>query len=365
MSGGDDKDQSSKTEDATEKKVRDAIEKGSVPFSKELPAFASIVGLIIITSFFIVGGSIELASALKRFLDDPGSWPLENTTDVVHLFGVVNLDAAWLMAPAIIVLAIAGLASSFAQNSPRIVFERIQPQLSRLSLTAGWKRLFGVQGWVEFLKGLFKLSALALLAYLLVRAARFDVFNSMFMAPHALPELVQVMVVRLFLAVIAAIVLLVVADLVWSRFFWRRELRMTRQEVKDEHKQSDGDPIVKARLRSLARDRARKRMIARVPRATVVIANPTHYAIALRYVRTENHAPIVVAKGLDLIALKIRAVAEKHGIPVVEDKLLARSLYDKVEVDQLIPPEFYRAVANVVLYIMSRGKPTQGGAPHR
>jgi flagellar biosynthetic protein FlhB len=165
--------------------------------------------------------------------------------------------------------------------------------------------------------------------------------------------------------VLVAIVLLVVADLVWSRFFWRRELRMTRQEIKDEQKQAEGDPIIKGRLRSLARDRARKRMIARVPQATVVIANPTHYAIALRYVRTENRAPIVVAKGLDLIALNIRSVAEKHGIPVVEDKVLARSLYDKVEVDQVIPPEFYRAVANVILYIMSRERPLQGIAPNR
>jgi flagellar biosynthetic protein FlhB len=167
------------------------------------------------------------------------------------------------------------------------------------------------------------------------------------------------MAVRLFLAVIGATILLVAVDLVWSRVFWRRELRMTRQEVKDEQKQSDGDPIIKARMRSLARDRARKRMIARVPRATVVIANPTHYAIALRYVRSENRAPLVVAKGLDLIALKIRSIAEEHGIPVVEDKLLARSLYDKVEVDQLIPPEFYRAVANVILYLMSRGRQSQ------
>jgi flagellar biosynthetic protein FlhB len=140
---------------------------------------------------------------------------------------------------------------------------------------------------------------------------------------------------------------------------------MTRQELKDEQKQSEGDPIIKARLRSLARHRARRRMIARVPQATVVIANPTHYAIALRYVRTENRAPLVVAKGLDLIALNIRSMAEKHGIPVVEDKLLARSLYDKVEVDQLIPPEFYRAVANVILYIMSRGRSLQGIAPQR
>jgi len=191
------------------------------------------------------------------------------------------------------------------------------------------------------------------------------VFNSLFMSPYMLPDLLQSLTIRLFASVVAAIAVMVVLDLLWSRFHWRRELRMTKQEVKDEHKQSDGDPIVKSRMRSLARDRARKRMISRVPQATVVIANPTHYAIALRYVRSENHAPIVVAKGLDLIALKIRSIAEKHEIPVVEDKLLARSLYDKVDVDQLIPPEFYRAVANVILYIMSRGKPMQPGGPQR
>jgi flagellar biosynthetic protein FlhB len=363
MANGEDRE--GKTEEATEKKIRDAIDKGSVPFSKELSAFAALLGFVVVASFFIVSSSIALVSSLKGFIDDPGRWPLENTADVVQLFGAVNVDTAQFLLPAVIVLGIAGLASSLFQNPPQIVFDRIQPQLSRLSISEGWRRIFGLQGWVEFLKGTFKLSALAVLAYLLTRAARFDVFNSMFMAPNALPELMRTMSIRLFLAVIVAIVLLVVADLVWSRFFWRRELRMTRQEIKDEQKQSEGDPIVKARLRSLARDRARKRMIAKVPQATVVIANPTHYAIALRYVRTENRAPLVVAKGVDLIALNIRSMAEKHGIPVVEDKLLARSLYDKVEVDQLIPPEFYRAVANVILYLMSRGKPLQGIAPHR
>ncbi len=362
---GQDEDKESKTEEATEKKIRDALERGSVPFSRELPIFASLVGLIVVTSFFVVGGTIEFVSSLKRFIDDPGRWPLENTADVVQVLGAVNLDAAYVLMPPVLVLAIAGLASSLLQNSPSIVFERIRPQLSRVSLSAGWKRIFGVQGWVEFAKGVFKLSALALLAYLLVRAGRFDVFNSMFMSPYALPELILTMTIRLFGSVVAAIVVLVAADLVWSRFSWRRELRMSRQELKDEHKQSDGDPIVKARMRSLARDRTRKRMMARVPQATVVIANPTHYAIALRYVRTESHAPIVVAKGLDLMALKIRSIAESHGIPVVEDKLLARSLYDKVEVDQIIPAEFYRAVANVILFIMSRGKPMQAGSAQK
>jgi flagellar biosynthetic protein FlhB len=129
---------------------------------------------------------------------------------------------------------------------------------------------------------------------------------------------------------------------------------MTRQEVKDELKQVDGDPLIKARMRSLARDRARKNMMAAVPRATFVIANPTHYAVALRYVKEEGGAPLVIAKGQDLIALRIREIAAQHAIPIIEDKLLARSLYKVVEVDKMIPPEFYKAVAEIVFFLFQR-----------
>jgi flagellar biosynthesis protein FlhB len=149
---------------------------------------------------------------------------------------------------------------------------------------------------------------------------------------------------------------LVAADVLWTRFKWRSDLRMTKQEVKEEHKQAEGDPHVRARMRSIARDRARRRMIAEVPRATVVITNPTHFAIALRYVRAEGGAPVVLAKGQDLLALKIREVAEAHEIPVVEDKPLARSLYDSVEVDQHIPPHLYRAVAEIIYYLHIRNR---------
>src|SRR6185436_9676755 len=145
--------------------------------------------------------------------------------------------------------------------------------------------------------------------------------------PTALPGLILDMASRLIATVAVATIVLVAADVVWSRVSWQRELRMTRQELKEEMKQVDGDPIVKARLRSLARDRLRKRMIAAVPRATMVIANPTHFAVALRYLREEGGAPLVVAKGQDHIALKIREIAVQHGIPIVENKALARSLY--------------------------------------
>ncbi|MEQ9248234.1 MAG: EscU/YscU/HrcU family type III secretion system export apparatus switch protein, partial [Nitratireductor sp.] len=142
----------------------------------------------------------------------------------------------------------------------------------------------------------------------------------------------------------------------WSRHQWRVDLRMTRQEVKDEHKQTEGDPIVKARLRSLARDRARQRMMSAVPQATLVIANPTHFAIALRYRRDEDAAPVVVAKGQDLIALRIREIATEHNIPVFEEPVLARSMYKQVSVDNLIPSQFYKAVAELIRRIYRTGE---------
>jgi flagellar biosynthetic protein FlhB len=161
---------------------------------------------------------------------------------------------------------------------------------------------------------------------------------------------------RILAAICIATALLMSADVFWSRFHWKQQLRMTRQEVKDEVKQAEGDPLVKSKLRSLAMDRSRKRMMAAVPRATLVIANPTHFAIALRYVREEGGAPMVLAKGKDIIALKIREIAEQNLIPVVEDKALARSMYNSVEVDRPIPAAFYRAVAELIHFLYARNQ---------
>ena len=170
------------------------------------------------------------------------------------------------------------------------------------------------------------------------------------------------LMLKMFGAIIFAMVLIATADWFWTRFQWRIDLKMTRQEVKDELKQSQGDPIIKARLRSVAYDRARKRMMNAVPTASLVIANPTHYAIALRYTREDGGAPIVVAKGTDLLALKIREIAEANDVPVIEDKLLARSMYDHVEIDQMIPPQFFKAVAEIIYYLYTRSGTKMGVA---
>lgn len=356
-------DKESKTEEASEKKIRDAIEKGNVATSREAATLASFVAIFIAGSFFFAGNVIQLQNTLIRFIDNPGAWQLGNGADVVALLHIITLDVARLLGPIILLLLIAGVSAALLQNPPQLASERIKPQLSRISLSKGLKRIFGLQGLVEFGKSLFKLIAVATVGLLAASMSQFDVLASMFMEPVMVPTLLRDVILRLVGWVALLSLALVAADVLWSRYKWRLDLRMTKQEVKDELKQTQGDPQIKARIRTIARDRARKRMIAAVPRATLVITNPTHYAVALRYVREEGGAPLVLAKGIDLIALKIREVAEKHGVPVIEDKPLARSLYDNVEVDKLIPSQFYRAVAEIIYYLHIRKlrKPVTGG----
>jgi flagellar biosynthetic protein FlhB len=344
----------SKTEEATEKKIRDSVEKGKIPVSREASIFSSMIAFLIILSFLTVEGVRQLTSTLARLIDDPSGIRIRNGADAVEFLTVIGASSARLLLPIVIVLAIAGLAASFLQNAPQIVLDRIMPELSRISLAQGWKRIFGAQGRVEFAKSLFKFIAIGIVVTIVLRAEEAVAVNSLFSDPTAVPELILTTTMRLVSTISIATIVLVALDLVWARFYWRRELRMTKQEVKDEFRQAEGDPLVKARLRSLARDRARTNMLAAVPRATLVIANPTHYAIALKYRHGEDAAPTVLAKGQDLIALKIRELAEQNNIPVVEDRMLARSMYDAAIVDHVIPAEFFRPVAEIIYFMHSR-----------
>lgn len=350
-------DQESKTEQPTEKKIRDALEQGKIPVSREASIFASMAALMVIQSFLIGQGVQELVPTLKGFLDDPDGIRLSTAADAQNLLSVVGLQAMRFMLPLLIVLIAFGLAASLLQNAPRLVLDRIQPNFSRISPAQGWSRIFGAQGLVEFAKSVFKLVSVSLVVGFMLRASEARAFEAMYTDPAALPEMILTIAMRIVAAICITTILLVALDLAWSRFHWRRELRMTRQELKDEHKQAEGDPLVKARLRSLARDRSRRRMIASASKASLVIANPTHYAVALRYRRDENPAPLVLAKGADAIALKIREIAEQNNIPVIENRALARALYEAVQVDQVIPGEFFRAVAEIIYFLQSRQSP--------
>ncbi|MBY8917648.1 flagellar biosynthesis protein FlhB [Nitratireductor rhodophyticola] len=349
-------DKESKTEEATEKKIRDSIDKGQLPFSKEAPVFASFLAILTFTIFFAQDSAVRLGSFLSIFLERADGWSLETRSDAMAIYQLVFMEIAKVVGIVMLLLVTAGVAASVLQNTPRFVLDRIKPKLSRISLKEGWSRIFGAKGFVEFAKSVGKIIVAGGFLVLAMREAETRLLAGMITNPVEFTSVIRDIAVQSLVVVTLVVAVIAVADLFWSRHQWRVDLRMTRQEVKDEHKQTEGDPIVKARLRSLARDRARQRMMSAVPQATLVIANPTHFAIALRYRRDEDAAPVVVAKGQDLIALRIREIATEHNIPVFEEPVLARSMYKQVSVDNLIPSQFYKAVAELIRRIYRTGE---------
>ncbi|WP_267426847.1 flagellar biosynthesis protein FlhB [Methylobacterium sp. GC_Met_2] len=349
-----DDDKESKTEAASDKKISDAIAQGNIPFSREAPIFVSILGLLLFLVFVARDQTAPLMRRLALLFEQPNNFRVETSSDAMHLVTALSIEMGRFLVPILVMLLVAGIAASVFQNVPQIVLDRIQPKWSRISPVSGWGRMCSIQGVIEFVKSLFKFLAIGSMSFMVLSADRHEIVNVMFMDPIGLPEFLLSLSVRLVSAVSVATIALVAGDLVWTRVRWQRDLRMSKQELKDEFKQTEGDPLVKAKMRSLAKDRLRRQMMAAVPRATMILANPTHYAIALRYDQKENDAPMVLAKGTDLIALRIREIAEKNRIEVVIDKALTRAMYDHVEINQTIPAEFYRAVANLLVYVMTR-----------
>ena len=343
-----------KTEEPTEKKVRDSIEKGDTPHSREASLFMSMGAALIVMALVMRENVQPLVAALTQVFASPARYPLNDAADIVSLLSLIGGAAAIFLVPILTLMLVSGIAAAFAQGLPRISASRITPKFSKISPAAGFKRIISKRGLIEFLKSVSKLALVCAVAYLVLKGDFEALVQTIFIDPSKIGTIVMDMIVRLLAGCCVAYALVTGADLVWSKFKWRQDLKMTKQEVKDEHKASEGDPIYKAKRRSIALDRHRRRMMAAVPKATMVIANPTHFAIALRYVREEGGAPLVVAKGQDLVALKIREIAEAAGIPVIEDKALARSMYDHVEVSKMIPAEFYKAVAELVHFLQAR-----------
>ena len=347
-------DPESKTEEATDKKLQDAIERGVVPMSREVSILASLAAMLIVIVFVIPPRAEAFVATIIHFLDNPAGWRLERSNDVMALAEVLMIAAGQFLLPTVALLMIAGIVASVAQNPPRIVPDRIMPDLSRISISAGIGRIFGARGWTEFAKSVVKIAAVMAIVGAVLGGQKYLLTSAMFLDVADLPQRILKVCVDVVAAVLVATLVVAAADITWARIHWRRDQRMSRHEIKEELKQTEGDRLVKARLRSLRLDRSRRRMLSAVPKATMVVVNPTHYAVAMRYVRSEGGAPLVLAKGVDLVALKIREIAEQNDIPIVEDKPLARALYGAVVVDSVIPPEFYRAVAEIVHLVQEK-----------
>jgi flagellar biosynthesis protein FlhB len=251
----------------------------------------------------------------------------------------------------LLLLSLAALAGSMVQHRILFSIEPIIPRLSKISPVAGFGRLFSKEALVNFAKGLVKLSVFSAVIFSLLWPQQQKLRGLISVDPAAILPFTQSLTMQMLGAVVAILAVVAAADYFFQYRQWYDRQRMSVQEMKEEFRQSEGDPMIKGKIRQLRQARARKRMMAAVPKASIIITNPTHYAIALQYERGMN-APVCVAKGVDLIARRIREVAEAHGIPVVENPPLARALHATVEIDQEIPPEHYRAVAEIIGYLM-------------
>ena len=346
----DERDDSEHTEDPTPKRLDEAIKRGDVVKSPELSNWFMIAGGTLTLMVFAAPTAANLEMTLRGLLVHSYQF----STDGPALFGLaktLTLDVLAALGIPLLLLSLAALGGNAIQH--RIVFsaEPIRPALSKISPAAGLARLFSKQALANFAKGLAKLTLFGAVIGALLWPQRYRLAGLVAGDPAAILPVTQGLTIQLLGTVVAILFIVAAADYLFQYRQWYERQKMSVREMKEEFRQTEGDPAVKNKLRQLRQTRMRKRMMSAVPKASVVITNPTHFAVALQYDRGMN-APVCVAKGVDLIARKIREVAEAHNIPVVENPPLARALHGTVEIDQEIPPEHYRAVAEIIGYLM-------------
>jgi flagellar biosynthetic protein FlhB len=349
----EDTDDASKTEEPTAKKLSDARAKGDVAKSADISQLASLAGAFGVV--VMAGGWLtrDMVNALLPFLAHAGTMDVEGAAQVIAQKAVFAALPALVMV--MLVSGLLGAAANVAQSGFILSADKIKPDLKKLDLIKGLGRIFGPDGLMQFAKSAVKFLVTGLIAWMVLRPHAEELQNLVGMDVGAMMPLAMKLCTKLFWAVLIFLVMTAGFDWFWQRMRFNKRMRMTLQEVKDEFKQSDGDPHIKGKRRQIQMQRSRQRMMQAVPKATVVIMNPTHYAVALRY-ETGDAAPICVAKGVDDLALKIRAVAEEHGVHVLEDPPLARALYAAVEIDDQIPADQFEAVAKIIGFVMNNKK---------
>jgi len=346
----EDQDDSQKTEDPTAKRLEESRRKGQVPLSREVNNWIMLFAATMVVVAFGPGLADHLTQLLRLIIEQ--SWqtheaPLGLGTVMLRLM----LDVGAIMGLPILVLLVASIIGPFAQIGPLVAFESIKPSLEKISPLAGMKRIFSMRALVEFIKGLIKITLISAICYWIFKPYFTTVDHLIGLSIPALMDEFIALFKKMMTAVLFALFLVAALDLLYQRLEHIKRLRMSRQDIKDEYKQTEGDPHMRARLRQLRMERSRKRMMQNVPKADVVITNPTHFAIALQYDPQTMDAPVCVAKGADLIAKRIREIANENKITIVENPPLARTLFETVEIDEAIPPEQYKAVAEVISYV--------------
>jgi flagellar biosynthetic protein FlhB len=346
----EERDQSERSEEPTQKRLDDAVRRGDVVKSQEVNTWFIIGAATLNLMIFSGSMGTGLETALRGLIANAHAVAFDGG-GLMHLIARLGSEIIAAVAIPFLVLMGAAIAGNMIQHRFLWSAEPLRPALSKISPAAGLKRLFSRQALVNFAKGLAKLAVVGGIMAALLWPERGRLEGMVDTDPMGVLGLTRTLSLSTLGVVVAVLAVIAALDYLWQYRQWHERQKMSLRELKEEFKQTEGDPAIKAKIRQLRQTRARKRMMAQVPKASVVITNPTHFAVALQYERGMN-APVCLAKGADAIALRIRAVAEEAGVPIVENPPLARALHATVELDQEIPPEHYKAVAEVISYVM-------------
>jgi len=346
----EDQDDSQKTEDPSQKRLEEAHQKGQVITSREVNSFLMLLVMALILVWMVPYIFKNTILYFSQFITNVDQFQISKSTSLEISANALK-EALSLMAVPGIITIIVILLSGFIQHGFSFSFESIMPDLSKISIIKGFGRLFSAKNFVEFLKGIVKICIIGIVSFIAVypELNKLSIITSYSLS--GIFTFLGTLVVRIMVGICAIMMFIAVVDYLFQRQQFLKSLRMSKRDLKDEFKQTQGSPEIKQRLREIRNERSRKRMMKSVPKADAVITNPTHYAVALKYDPGKTTAPIVVAKGIDFLALRIREVAVEHKVPIIENPPLARALYNSVEIDQEVPIEHYKAVAEVIRYV--------------
>lgn len=356
MIAAEDDDDASKTEDPSERKISKAKEDGDTAISQDAKSFLMLLGMLFVVWLLLPIMFKWFYTLSLKFIENPDTIP----TDGKHiqlLFAQTMFGVLKILSIPFVIFMILGIAASLAQTGFIYAPKKLMPDWNKLNIFAAIPKFINMKKIVESLKGIIKITVISIISIMVIRPYLEKANLMPTMDVISILTFIHKVVVLLVFTIVIAVLVIAIADFAYQKYTHLKKLRMTKQEVKDEYKQMEGDPLVKSRIRQVRMERARHRMMDNVPKADVVIVNPTHYAIALEYKMDTMDAPVVTAKGLDHLALRIREIAEENDIPIVENPPLARALFASVELDQSIPEEHFKAVAEVIGYVMQLKNP--------
>lgn len=351
----EEQDDAQKTEDPTPKKLEEARKKGNVALSREVNNWLMLLAGTLIIAWIAPYMLTSLMELMKGLIANshnaqgtPGSMKI--------ILGDTAVIVLQILAFPFLFFFVAAFMGPFLQIGPMFAPGAIKPELSKISPIKGFKRLFSIRSLMEFAKGILKIGVVGTVSVIILYPFMDKMDHLIGMPAILILDELKYLFIRLMIGVLIVTLIIALVDIVFQQNEHMKKMRMTKQEIKDEYKQTEGDPQIKSKLRQLRAERGRQRMMQAVPSADVVITNPTHYSIALKYESETMDAPVCVAKGTDELALRIREVAKENDVVLYENKPLARALYDVIDIDEMVPPEHFKAVAEVISYVFKLKK---------